>query len=63
MAQNYLWKVEYEQEYTEYCGKHTFFKWERKSKTFANKIMALQFVNRLENNSKCRNIRFKKWFG
>ena len=58
MAQNYLWKVIYEYHYGTYS-----VAWEKRSKVFGNKIAAMKFVNQLENNSRYRNIRFKKWFG
>ena len=55
MAQNYLWKVEYKYEYA----------WELSygSEIFTNKISALKFMNRLENDSHYSNVTLIKWFG
>ena len=68
MAQNYLWKVEYEQ-YGEvlhpYNGRYFYsegeYDWISKSKVFSSKLSAMSFANKLENNTGCRNIRIFKW--
>ena len=58
MAQNYLWKVIYEYHYGNCpCD------WEKRSKVFNNKIVALKFANQIENDRNCRNVQIKKWFG
>ena len=59
MGQNYLWKVEYyHYHYGQYC-----YDWYYGSKVFSNKITALNFINRLQNNDKYDKIRLIKWFG
>ena len=56
MAQSYLWKVGYY--YRDGSG------WTHRSKTFTNKIAALKFANKLENNSRYyANVELFKWFG
>ena len=58
MAQSYLWKVEYHYYDTNES------EWYYGSKTFTNKIVALKFANKLENNRRYyANIRLTKWFG
>ena len=53
MAQNYLWKVVFEKRYEH--GQY--------SRVFKNKIAAMTFANRLENDRAYENIRIIKWFG
>ena len=55
MAQNYLWKVEYEYD----DGWHCFLG----SEIFTNKISALKFMNRLENDIDYSDVTLIKWFG
>lgn len=68
MAQNYLWKVTYEQ-YGEIStlenGRYVYYEgdygWISKSKVFGSKLSAMSFANKLENNTGCKNIRIFKW--
>ena len=75
MAQNYLWKVVYEEyeEVKEPCDDPDFpkgcyyttgeYHWACKSKVFSNKIEAMRFINKIDNRCNYRNVRMKKWFG
>ena len=62
MAQNYLWKVEYEEIYYPFMSSN-MTRWGYVSKVFTSKMSALNYVNRLQNSNKYRKVRLKKWFG
>jgi hypothetical protein len=71
MAQNYLWKVTYEEDVEIDRPRGGDYYWiidvihhtEYRSKVFASKLEAMRFVNKLENNDRYSDIRMKKWFG
>ena len=62
MGQNYVWKVEYEM-YGEGQGYMSISCVYSCSKIFTNKISALNFLNKLQNNENCKSARLIKWRG